>query len=337
MNLQSLKLKASTLCAGGTLLVFGGFLTVNLAGCGGGGGSLATVPTPVPVGATFRIVQQDSTPSRGGNITLTGNGQTYTASADNNGVATINNLPPGTYSVTYTAFNGAGQAQPATTRTLTITRTGAQNYVLVQGDTGNGQFTLTGVIFQNNNDGKTTDSNISDCDVNSTRITAPVLISVRDLNDTTGNPIIAQIVRPEQSSTGPANTRGGYSISIPTRPRSFRVEVGPADNNGVIYAGLSATTTFTEGNTSLANVNVCANTDGIIPDAQTNADADPRHDRRLHNRRHNDNRHNNNRHNNDRHDDDRHNNDRHNNDRHDSDCDTHSNSDSRWQHHCDCW
>ena len=102
MNLQSLKLKASTLCAGGTLLVFGGFLTVNLAGCGGGGGGgLTTVPTPRPVGATFRIIQQDGTPSQGGSVTLTGNGQTYNGTADNTGVAVIPGVAPGNYTVTF--------------------------------------------------------------------------------------------------------------------------------------------------------------------------------------------------------------------------------------------
>ena len=261
MNLQNLKLKASTLCAGGTLLVFGGFLTVNLAGCGGGGGGgLTTIPTPSPVGATFRIVQQDSTPSRGGTLTLTGNGQTFQGTADSNGVLVLSGVTPGTYNATFTASNAAGTALPSTSRSLTITRVGTQNFVLVQGDTGNGRFTLTGTIFQNANNGQFTG-----CDANSTPITANVLISVRDLNDTTGAPIIAQIVRPVQDGNVSIGLRGRYSISLPTNPRSFRVEVGPADNNGVRYAGLSSTTTFTQGTTTLANVNVCANNNGVIP------------------------------------------------------------------------
>ena len=261
MNLQNLKLKASTLCAGGTLLVFGGFLTVNLAGCGGGGGGgLTTIPTPSPVGATFRIVQQDSTPSRGGTLTLTGNGQTFQGTADSNGVLVLQGVAPGTYNATFTAFNAAGTALPSTSRSLTITRVGTQNFVLVQGDTGNGQFSLTGTIFQNPNNGQFTG-----CDANSTPITANVLISVRDLNDTTGAPIIAQIVRPVQDGNVSIGLRGRYTISLPTNPRSFRVEVGPADNNGVRYAGLSSTTTFTQGTTTLANVNVCANNNGVIP------------------------------------------------------------------------
>ena len=262
MNLQSLKLKASTLCAGGTLLVFGGFLTVNLAGCGGGGGNgITTVPTPRPVGANFRIVQQDGTsPSKGGTVTLTGNGQTYTGTADNNGVVNLGNVPPGNYSVTFTATDNANQTLPATTRQLSITNSGAQNFVLVQGDTGKGAFTLSGTIFLNSPDG----SPDSNCNASSTPYIGDALISVRDLNDTSGAPIIAQVVRPLQNSTA-SNLQGRYTISIPTRPRSFRVEVTPASNQGTRIAGIGATTTFTQGNTSLDNVNVCANQNGVIP------------------------------------------------------------------------
>lgn len=260
MNLQNLKLKASTLCAGGTLLVFGGFLTVNLAGCGGGKGGLTTIPTPSPVGATFRIVQQDSTPSKGGTLTLTGNGRSFSGTAGNDGVLVLNNVSPGTYTATFTSFTSNGTALPSTSRQLTITRVGAQNFVLVQGDTGNGAFTLTGTIFQNPNN-----SDFTNCTTSSSPVTAAVLISVRDLNDTTGAPIIAQIVRPLQDSNVAVALKGRYTISVPTNPRSFRVEVGPADNNGAAFAGISATTTFTQGTTSLSNVNVCANSNGKIP------------------------------------------------------------------------
>ena len=256
MNLQSLKLKASTLCAGGTLLVFGGFLTVNLAGCGGGGGGgLTTVPTPRPVGATFRILLQDGTASRGGTVTLTKGSKTYNGTADNTGVAVIPNVPVGTYSVTFTATNGSGTTS-TTTRTLSITGSGAQNFVLVQGDTGNGTNTITGAILQNPGNAAT-----RACTATSIPYTASVLISVRDLNDTTGSPIIAQIVRP-------ADAQGGrYTISIPnlSGQRTFRVEVTPADNNGVQIAGVSQTTTFTQGTTTLTNVDICANRNGTIP------------------------------------------------------------------------
>ena len=261
MNLQNLKLKASTLCAGGTLLVFGGFLTVNLAGCGGGGGGgLTTIPTPAPVGATFRLVQQDSTPSKGGTLTLTGKGKTYTGTADNGGVVNLGTVAPGTYTATFTAFDASGKPLATTTRTLTITKSGAQTFVLVQGDTGNGKFTLTGTIFQNPLNNKNTS-----CTSSSTPIIAEVLVTVRDLNDTVGAPIIAQIVRTEQSSTVASTLKGRYTISLPTAPRSFRVEVSPSNNNGVGYAGISATTTFTQGTTTLANVDVCTNLNGVIP------------------------------------------------------------------------
>ncbi len=264
MNLQNLKLKASTLCAGGTLLVFGGFLTVNLAGCGGGGGGgLTTIPTPSPVGATFRLVQQDSSPSRGGTLTLTGGGKTFQGTADNSGVVVLGNVTPGTYNATFSSFTSNGIALPSTSRRLVVTRTGVQNFVLVQGDTGNGAFTITGTILQNS--GANGGGNFTNCGINSTPITAPLLISVRDLNDTTGAPIIAQVVRPEPDNNTPAALKGRYTISLPTNPRSFRVEVTPSDNNGVLYAGISATTTFTQGTTTLTNVDVCANKNGRIP------------------------------------------------------------------------
>ena len=264
MNLQTLKLKASTLCAGGTLLVFGGFLTVNLAGCGGGGGGgLTTIPTPSPVGATFRIQAQDGSASRGGTVTLTRGGQTFTGSADNNGVAVLNNVPPGTYTVTFTAFGSDGNALPSTTRTLTITNSGAQSYILVQGDTGNGRFTLTGTIF--NNPGNSANRN---CTATSQPFTGDALISVRDLNDTTGSPIVAQITRPAQFGVA-SNLEGRYTISIPalTGQRTFRVEVGPAGNNGTQLAGISSTTTLTVPTTggSLGGVDVCANQSRVIP------------------------------------------------------------------------
>ena len=262
MNLQSLKLKASTLCAGGTLLVFGGFLTVNLAGCGGGGGGgLTTVPTPRPVGATFRIIQQDGTPSQGGSVTLTGNGQTYNGTADNTGVAVIPGVAPGNYTVTFSTIQSNGTALPSTSRPLSITRSGAQNYVLVQGDVGKGPNSIIGTIFTNPSNGAT-----RACTATSTPFTGSVLVSVRDLNDTTGSPIIAQITRPAQANAA-VGARGRYSISIPTLSgqHTFRVEVGPADNNGVQIAGVSATTTFTEGNNTLTNVDVCANLNGTIP------------------------------------------------------------------------
>ena len=259
MNLQSLKLKASTLCAGGTLLVFGGFLTVNLAGCGGGGGGgLTTVPTPRPIGAQFTILQGDGTAARGGTITLTGNGQTYTANADNTGVATLSNVPAGNYTVTFTATGSNGAASTPTTRPLSITRSGAQNFILVQGDTGNGPNTLTGTIFVNPNNGTT-----RACTATTLPYTGRVLISVRDLNDVTGSPIVAQIIREAQG----IGAQGRYIVSIPNLvgQRTFRVEASAADNNGVQIAGISQTTTFVQGTNALTGVDICANTNGMVP------------------------------------------------------------------------
>ena len=261
MNLQTLKLKASTLCAGGTLLVFGGFLTVNLAGCGGGGGGgLTTAPTPSPVGATFRIVLADGSASRGGTVTLTGNGRTLSGTADNNGVAVIPGATPGTYTATFTAFGSNGGSLGSTTRQVVVTKAGAQNFTLVQGDTGNGIYNLSGTIFINPNNADNTN-----CTATSQPYTGAALISVRDLSDTSGSPIVAQITRPLQD-TG-TTVRGQYTISIPVLPAqgTFRVEVSPAGNQGAPIAGISATTTFTSGSNSLQGVNVCANLSGTIP------------------------------------------------------------------------
>ena len=261
MNLQSLKLKASTLCAGGTLLVFGGFLTVNLAGCGGGGGGgLTTAPTPVSVGATFRIILPDGSASRGGTVTLTGNGQTLSGTAGNDGIVTIPGATPGTYSASFTAFDGSGAALATTTRQIVVTKAGAQNFVLVQGDTGNGIYNLTGTIFIN--PGNASNSN---CTATSQPYTGAALISVRDLSDTSGSPIVAQITRPLQNSG--TTVPGQYTISIPVLPAqgTFRVEVSPAGNQGAPIAGISPTTTFISGTNALTGVNVCANLNGMIP------------------------------------------------------------------------
>ena len=263
MNLQNLKLKASTLCAGGTLLVLGGFMTVNLAGCGGGGGSsLTTAPTPRAQGVTFRILQQDSSASRGGTVTLTGNGQTQTANADSTGVAIFSNLTAGTYTATFTAFDNAGVALSPTTRPVIVTNTGAQSYTLVQGDSGGGAFTVTGRVVANPDDG---DLSTANCDAQSQPITASVLISVRDLNATNGTPVIAQVVRSLQSDGTDANLRGRYTISLPFRPRSFRVEVSPDGTNGAPFAGISATTTFVPTVTTVSSVDVCTNLTGRAP------------------------------------------------------------------------
>ncbi len=261
MNLQSLKLKASTLCAGGTLLVFGGFLTVNLAGCGGGGGAgLTTAPTPVPVGATFRIVLPDGSASRGGTVTLTGNGTTLTGTADNNGVVVIPGAAPGTYTATYTAFGNNGAALGSTTRQVVVTKAGAQNFVLVQGDAGNGIYNLSGTIFINPGSAANTS-----CTATSQPYTGAALISVRDLSDISGAPIVAQITRPLQGAG--STVPGQYTISIPVLPAqgTFRVEVSPAGNQGAPVAGISSTTTFTPGVNALTGVNVCANLNGVIP------------------------------------------------------------------------
>ena len=268
--IKLLNLKASTLCASGALLVLGGFMTVNLAGCGGGGGGGLTQATPRPVGATFRIVQQDGSVSRGGALTLTRDSFTTTVSADAAGVATVPSLAPGTYAATFTAFDNSGNPLPSTTRSIVIASSGSQSYMLVQGDSGNGQFVITGRVLLNATGSNDDDNNpaTGNCNAQSVPVTSAVLISVRDLNSTDGTPIVAQAVRAAQASGGPSSQRGTYTVSLPFRPRlplTFRVEVSALPGGSVPFAGISATTTFVTNTTTTTGVDVCTNINGVIP------------------------------------------------------------------------
>ena len=277
MTKQRFPFKASTLCAGGTLLVLGGFLSVNLAGCGGGGGGgVLAQPTPRPLAVTFQLLLSDGTASRGGSVTLTGPGtstRTYTATANAAGVANLSSVPPGTYSVVSTVIDSAGTST-STTRTVVISDSGTQNFTLLQGDTGSGQFLVSGRAFLNPSglrDDPDNDITTANCTAQSEPITSRILISVRDLDTSKGRPIIAQVIRALQPTTTSGTNRGRYSVSLPYRPQTFRVEVTEVAGDAPEFAGFSALTTYTADRTLVERVDICTNQGNIAPGTSVTA------------------------------------------------------------------
>ena len=286
MTTKRLPFQASTLCAGGTLLVLGGFLALNLAGCGGGNstgpiGQPTAVPgttaTPSPATLQFRLQLTDGSAASGGTVTLTSStGRTYSGTA-NNGVVNIGKVVPGLYTLVFTVTGPNGQTI-STTRSITITSStaGAQTFSLRQGDTGTSNpFTISGRILlnpagTNDPDG---DQATANCTAVVTPITDAVVITVRDLNSTNGTPIIAQITRPAQASTVPGPQRGNYSITIPYQPRSFRVTVTNA--NDAPFAGVSASTSFPTSSTVVNNVDICTNASTVAPQPSVTATPSP--------------------------------------------------------------
>lgn len=161
MFLKVSKIKASTLCASSALLVLGGFMSLNLAGCGGGGGktngSGGFGPTPVATPASqtlsFVLQRQDGQVSAGGNLTLTPGAGTVsgvlTAKANTSGVATIPNVPPGTYTATFNVVTGGGVSLSTTSTTIMVTRNPNQTFLLLQDQpmgTTTGGFAVSGTV-----------------------------------------------------------------------------------------------------------------------------------------------------------------------------------------------
>ncbi len=280
MITKRLPFQASTLCAGGTLLVLGGFLALNLAGCGGGGGGSLVTPTaipgttatPVPVTAQFFLQTTDGTPANGGSVTLTSaGGRTMTANANARGVVGIPGIVPGLYTLVFVVAqtnSATGQTtRTSTTRSISISSAnGVQSFTLRQGDTGNSNpFTISGRVLLNPAGANDPDGNsaTANCLAVVTPITDALVITVRDLNSTNGVSIIAQVVRPAQPATTVGPQRGLYSISIPYRPRSFQVTVSNA--NDAPFAGASASTSFPQTTTTVTNVDVCTNNSNVSP------------------------------------------------------------------------
>lgn len=262
MFLKVSQLKASTLCAGSALLVLGGFMSVNLAGCGGGGGGGNALgnPTSTPSSQTitFRLRRQDNKASKGGTVTLSGPAS-YSATASTGGVATISSVTPGTYTVRFAVVDAAGTTTSTTTTRLTISRASGQSFLLIQDNTltgtGTSAYTVSGTVLLNPDDGDTSTPN---CVATQTGVTDNFLVSALDLDTST---IIAQVRRSTSSS-------GTYTIVLPYKPASFRIDVGQFDTSGARYAGRSAVnSTNTSTTDSITGVNVCVNSDGTVPAA----------------------------------------------------------------------
>ena len=278
--------QASTLCAGGTLLVLGSFLTLNLAGCGGGGGGGIINPTPngtstpAPASLRFQLQTADTANATGGTVTLSSSsGRTYTQTANKSGVVTFSGIVPGIYNLTFRVTQADGTLSTITTRSLVVTSplaSGAVPFTLVQGSTGDSNpFTITGRVLLNPAGTSDPDGNsaTANCSTVQTPITDALNITVIDLNSTNGVAAIATTVRAAQPSSTSTAQRGLYTISIPYRPRSFRVVV--SNSNDAPFAGTSASTTFPAAGTSVTNIDVCTNNSNTAPQPAVTATPSP--------------------------------------------------------------
>ena len=258
-------LKTSSLCAGVSLLVLGGFMAVNLAGCGGGGGGIGTTsPTPSTVTASFRPLLADGSSAPGGTVTLTAGGKTVSQSISG-GLADFAGLAPGFYAVNVSITNAAGNA---VLDSIFITsyevKSGVSSYVL---QNTSGTLKVTGKMFLNPNSSDLANRSIAACDTRQVPLTAAVRISIRQLSTSAGNTIISQTVRPLQGAGTPAADLGKYSINVPSLPRpyTFQVEVSQADSSGAIFAGVRGPVTFVTEASEVPNVDVCANDNAVVP------------------------------------------------------------------------
>ncbi len=247
--------------------MLGGFLALNLAGCGGGGGGIVTptsIPglTPAPAAGTipFQLQLSDLTNATGGSITLSSaSGRTYTANAGKNGVGTIRGVVPGTYTLVFSVVQPNGTSV-TTTRSLVVTSGANTAVLLVTGQTGaSNPFTVSGHILLNTDaNGNPVASGVL-CSSSSQPIISSVLVEVDDLNQTNGTLSIAQ-------ATITPDAAGFYSIKIPYQPRAFQVKVStdPASTNGEVFAGLSASTSFPQSATAIT-ADVCTNASTTPP------------------------------------------------------------------------
>ncbi len=258
-----MRLKSSTLCAGGSLLVLAGFMTFNLAGCGGGGsgpsgGSPFSTPTPAnsSVNIAFQLLKQDGTAAVAGNVALKAGSFSSSKAVNASGIALFKNITPGVYTVTFTVKNAAGAVLSTTTKSITITTANNETYALLQDDTGNGNFLVRGKVLLNPDDG---DRSTDNCASTPVAVTARLRISVRDLSPSLGSPIIASITRSFQPPSTPIEKKGLYTISIPYRPTTFHVEAEELPGDSARYAGVSRDMTYRDGRTLEDNVIICTN------------------------------------------------------------------------------
>lgn len=136
-------------CAVYALLAVVGFVTLNVAGCGGGGGGI-DLTQPVTITVNLRN-------STGGRIDGTGtiNGGTFTGNFTTaGGDATVSGIKPGTYTVTVTVGG------TTYTQSITVGGDSGQRFVVIPGVTtggsGGANLTLvTGRIYLNRGDPQT--------------------------------------------------------------------------------------------------------------------------------------------------------------------------------------
>lgn len=203
-------------CAVYALLAVAGFITMNVAGCGGGGGG---GPIGGPNGVSVTITLRDQTGNRiDGTGTLTKGVLTVNFTTAN-GDAVVTGVAAGTYTATVTT-NGQ-----TFTQSITVSSDSGQNFVIIPGQTTTGSSganltIVTGRIFLNRGNPTT-----GRCD-NPTPdqgVTARVLIRARSRS--TGF-IVASFVRDQQPITTPDAQKGVFIIPLP--PGSYTLEVRQA-------------------------------------------------------------------------------------------------------------
>ena len=196
-------------CAFYAMVAVAGFITLNVAGCGGGGNSL--IPLFRPVNITIQLRDNAGNVTNG---TGTVRGGVFTANFTTNlGAATVSSIPPGTYTVTVTAGGITSNT------TMVIGADNGQSFVIVPGLPASGTL-VTGRIFLNRGDplnGNCANPN------DDQGVTAKVLIRARRISD---NLIIASFIREQQAFNVPTDQRGKFVFPLPAG--AFRIEVRQA-------------------------------------------------------------------------------------------------------------
>lgn len=221
-------------CAVYALLAVVGFVTLNVAGCGGGGG------TPLPNGTVnVTLTFRDQTGNR---INATGtlvNGAFTVNFTSAGGDAVLSNIRPGTYSISGTA-NGTPFAQE-----ITIGTDQGQNIQIIPGVPSTGTL-VTGRMFLNRGDPTTGRCTNPGAD---TALTARVLIRAR--NRSTGL-IVASFIREQQPSNTPDDQKGIFVVLLPAGAYTLEVRQAPP------ISSTQASAPFT-GNSGIFNVPATTN------------------------------------------------------------------------------
>ena len=235
-------------CAGYSFLVLASLMAFNLAGCGGGGSSRA-VPT-----ANVRIdLRNTSGDLVTGTVRLKGVNTSYDTTLNApTGIVTFSGVRSGNYLVTVTYDTGSPSTQ---TDDISIGSDRNQTFVAVQGVTGipGAGIRVTGRIF----------SGTPGCTSTSFGLAAQVLVRVRKINPSQGNPIVATFVKPFQSTNA-----GTYSIFNIPGTGTYIVEVrqAPATDGGATAPFCGQSRSFFVGttDTTISNIDICANADACV-------------------------------------------------------------------------